>query len=418
MRVSMKILLLLAGLLLVLGMSVNAQSTNINGVYRGNDGGLYYLRVVPYDFNFKVMWFGEHPNGSFANVFQGDWNGDETTFTGRFWDAPKGGTQGVGNLQISIRDNGATLQVQGIGGDGFGGTQFTRLGSLPSELPKPRDPNFSNWNSLTDGWMSNGNNRYYLRQVGDELVWFGEAMFSTGQPFFANVFVGKRNPNTGLFEGIYVDLPKGQTRGRGSLTVRQDSQNTFSLVSRTGGFGESNWTRDSRVAWIPENQSLNLSDYAGQIVRMDFNNLERDQCSRFGQEAAQNEGNGVRAFMYQHAQTNVFGIRDGPSYCYVWLYDTLSTRLSPLTSFLLGSLRSQLPANLQAIAGLPNLANAERKANGLRFRHFGFHAFESSDVCLMKVNGWRQSIGANWLIWSHIANNCFGIVSQESFARP
>jgi hypothetical protein len=414
----MKILLWLCGLLMVLGVSVRAQNANLSGVYQGNDGGLYYLRVVPFDFSFKVLWFGEHPNGSFSNVFQGDWDGEDTTFNGRFWDTPKGGTQGVGNLRISIQGGGATLQVQGIGGDGFGGTQFTKLGSLPTELPKPRDPSFSNWSNLTDGWMSNSRNRYYARQVGDELVWFGEGMFTTGQPFFANVFVGKRNPRTGLFDGIYVDLPKGQTRGRGTLSVRQDSQNAFSVVARTGGFGESSWTRDFRVAWIPENQSLNLGDYAGQIVRMDYNNLERDTCYRSAQEASQAAGNGVRAFIYQHVNTNFLGIRDGPSYCYTWFYDTLSSRLSLFTNIILGSLRNQVPASVQTIAGFPDLTVAERKASGIRFRDFGFHATESSDVCLVKVNGWRQSMNANWLIWSHIANKCFGIVSQESLARP
>jgi hypothetical protein len=414
----MKLVLWLLGFLLAIGFSVRAQSANLGGVYQGNDGGLYYLRVVPYDFAYKVLWFGEHPNGSFANVFQGDWNGDDPTFTGRFWDVPKGNTQGVGNLQISIENNGALLRMRGVGGDGFGGTQLTRIDSIPATLPQARDPNFSNWSNLTDGWMSNGRNRYYARQVGDELVWFGEGMFTTGQPFFANVFVGKRNPRTGLFDGIYVDLPKGQTRGRGTLSLRQDSQNAFSVAARTGGFGESSWTRDSRVAWIPENQSLNLGDYAGQIVRMDYNNLERDTCYRSAQEASQAEGNGVRAFIYQHAQSGPFGERNGPSYCYTWLYDTLSSRLSLFTNIILGSLRNQVPASVQTIAGFPDLAVAERKASGIRFRDFGFHLFESADVCLVKVNGWRQSIGANWLIWSHKANNCFGIVSQESLARP
>ena len=412
------VLQLLSLLLVCFWTSAYAQIANVNGIYQGNDGGLYYLRTVPYDFEYKVLWFGEHPDGGFANVFQGGWNGAATTFNGRFWDVTKGHTQGVGNLQITVSNNGATLQIQSIGGDGFGGTQLTRLGSVPAVLPKPRDPNFSDWNSLTDGWMSNGNNRYYVRQVEDEVVWFGEATFTTGQPAFANVFVGQRNSSTGLFDGIFVDLPKGQNMGYGRLTVRQDSRDVFSLASRTGGFGEFRWTRDLRVAWIPENQSLNLSDYAGQIVRMDSNNLEQDQCYRSAQEEAQAEGNGVRAFIYQHVHSNFLGIRDGPSYCYIWLYDTSVSRLLLFTNSILGSLRDQLPPNIRAIAGLPDLANAERKASGLHFRHFGFNAFESSDVCLVKVNNWRKSVGANWMLWSHHANNCFGIISQESFARP
>ena len=140
----MKNLLRLVSLLLVcFWTSAYAQMTTINGIYQGNDDGLYYLRTVPDELRYKVFWFGEHPNGGFANVFQGDWNEGTTIFTGRFWDVTKGRTQGVGNLQITISNNGATLQIQSIGGDGFGGTQLTRLGSIPTTLPKPREANFS-----------------------------------------------------------------------------------------------------------------------------------------------------------------------------------------------------------------------------------------------------------------------------------
>ena len=79
-------------------------SVDLNGYYSCNDGGHYYVRQL----GNKVYWFGEHPNGNWANVFSGELVGH--TLRGQFYDVPKGRAQGSGSLQISVGSNGNSMR--------------------------------------------------------------------------------------------------------------------------------------------------------------------------------------------------------------------------------------------------------------------------------------------------------------------
>ena len=45
---------------LLLGITVNAQTKDLNGYYQSDDGGAYYIRQI----GDKVFWFGEDPDGN------------------------------------------------------------------------------------------------------------------------------------------------------------------------------------------------------------------------------------------------------------------------------------------------------------------------------------------------------------------
>src|SRR5947207_1413505 len=89
---------------LFLGVCASAVSAkDLNGYYEGDDGGAYFIRQM----GNKVYWFGEDPQGGWANVLTGTIDG--TQIHARFWDIPKGKTKGMGEITLVITNDGATL---------------------------------------------------------------------------------------------------------------------------------------------------------------------------------------------------------------------------------------------------------------------------------------------------------------------
>src|SRR5436305_15187818 len=80
-----------------------ALAADLNGYYLSDDGGAYFIRQI----GDHVYWFGEDPNGAYANVLIGTISGNK--LTARYWDVPKGKTQGMGEITLTIQENGATL---------------------------------------------------------------------------------------------------------------------------------------------------------------------------------------------------------------------------------------------------------------------------------------------------------------------
>lgn len=182
-------------------------------------------------------------------------------------------------------------------------------------------------------------------------------------------------------------------------------------------------TCQTRTEKIPQNQSLNLLNVSGQIIKQDYfrlnSNPSEGGCHFLAANTLQNQPDGYRAYFYYHRDSNFLGIPDGDGHCYSWIYNPNAERLSVLYSLLAGALQSQAPKEAAPLFDYLSKTRpaAAWKANGIQFQHFGFSATESSDVCLKKVNAWRMSIGASWGVWSHQAQNCFGIASQYSFAQ-
>ncbi len=208
---------------------------DINGYYRGSDGGHYYVRTL----GNRIFWFGEHPSGTWANVFMGT-RSSTNRVTGKYYDVPKGRASGHGDLIVQIHSGDNFTKVSGAS---FGGSSWTKAALPSSGLPGDRPQAFgaTDITDLTGRWKGNDGGIYYIRQVGSAVVWFGESSTTDGRPRFANVAIGTREgANVSL---RWADLPKCGLSGRGDHLQLSVSDASTIVKTSGAGFGGSRWTR-------------------------------------------------------------------------------------------------------------------------------------------------------------------------------
>ncbi|MDI9615958.1 MAG: hypothetical protein QFX31_01115 [Methanothrix sp.] len=92
---------------------------------------------------------------------------------------------------------------------------------------------------LTGVWNCDDGGKYYIHQVDSTIWWYGESNPNT--PYWSNVMHGNINGDT--IYADWADVPKGGAMNSGTLTLRIESNNRITAVSKTGGFGGSVWTR-------------------------------------------------------------------------------------------------------------------------------------------------------------------------------
>lgn len=210
----------------------------LTGTFRCNDGGLYYVREL----GDEIWWFGEHRGRSFANVFRGQRSAG--SFSGRWFDVPKGRAKSSGSIDLNVASgDGGFSRATATGG--FGGSQWQFHVELPFPFSTLRAPwsfqvagfEGSGASDLTGTWMCDDGGTYYVRQIGDDVVWFGEGRR------FSNVFFAKRSGST--ITGEWADVPKGSILQQGELSLSLEGSFSLARSSGTGGFGGSRWLRVS-----------------------------------------------------------------------------------------------------------------------------------------------------------------------------
>jgi len=92
---------------------------------------------------------------------------------------------------------------------------------------------------LTGVWNCNDGGKYYIRQLGDTIWWFGERDPNT--PAWSNVMRGTLSGNT--IKADWADVPKGSVMQSGLLVLDVVSQDQINAIQKTGGFAGSSWTR-------------------------------------------------------------------------------------------------------------------------------------------------------------------------------
>ena len=92
---------------------------------------------------------------------------------------------------------------------------------------------------LTGKWSCNDGGKYYVRQLGKEVFWYGER--SANNPNWSNVASGYVDGNNIILR--WADVPKGSIMQEGILILQIDNPNRFHSVTKTGGFGGSVWKR-------------------------------------------------------------------------------------------------------------------------------------------------------------------------------
>jgi hypothetical protein len=96
---------------------------------------------------------------------------------------------------------------------------------------------------LTGAWEANDNGIYYLRQTGDDCVWwFGTDVGRSTGNTFSNVAVGRIDGD--VIQLQWADVPSGNLLNGGTLTLRVSADgNQLTRIAATGGFGGATWTR-------------------------------------------------------------------------------------------------------------------------------------------------------------------------------
>ena len=97
---------------------------------------------------------------------------------------------------------------------------------------------------ITGKWNGNDGGIYYVRQIGNDVWWFGTNVFNTGSDFniFSNVLHGTRSGLT--IDAQWQDVPLGDTKSKGdiSLTIAPTGEK-ISKKSASGGFGGNTWIK-------------------------------------------------------------------------------------------------------------------------------------------------------------------------------
>ncbi|WP_373524933.1 hypothetical protein [Nostoc sp.] len=92
--------------------------------------------------------------------------------------------------------------------------------------------------SMTGVWNCNDGGVYFIRQVGNQMWWYGQS--SDGGTSWSNVFHGTITGNKIL--GRWADVPKGDIRGYGAMTLKI-SGNRIQKISGGQNFGGTVWSR-------------------------------------------------------------------------------------------------------------------------------------------------------------------------------
>lgn len=92
---------------------------------------------------------------------------------------------------------------------------------------------------LTGKWRCNDGGVYFIRQVGNELWWYGESQ-DAGRGW-SNVFHGQIRGNQ--VTGKWADVPRGPARNSGDISLQLIGNKKLRAIHKTGGFGGSEWIR-------------------------------------------------------------------------------------------------------------------------------------------------------------------------------
>ncbi len=93
--------------------------------------------------------------------------------------------------------------------------------------------------NLTGKWKCSDSGVYYIRQVGEEVMWYGELESIS---VFSNVAAGNIGGNNLILR--WMDVPKGGNSNEGILVLKIAADGKkMTLVTKEGSFGGAEWTK-------------------------------------------------------------------------------------------------------------------------------------------------------------------------------
>lgn len=197
-------------------------------LFAGNDGGAYYVTEV----GKSVYWFAEHPGRGYAHVGFGTRQGN--MIRARYWSVPKGKATNTGTVRLKVNGNGSLTRTKQTGGFPAKSFQVRSIKGIVNKLPGKKRPGFTTniLNDLDGAFEDANGSRFYVRQLGDRVILFGERSFKKGKrPQASLVFIGKRQGST--IVGQAVAVPKGLKKGAGNVKI--GVRNDRALVMQGSG---------------------------------------------------------------------------------------------------------------------------------------------------------------------------------------
>jgi len=248
---------------------------------RGDDGGIYY--VAQRERPDEIWWFAEHPDARWAHVFRGRLTLDGTSarWDGTFIDVPKGVACGVGELgwerrMVAPRTPVLVRTSREGPRNRFGGTQIAPATALTTPSVRRLAPGFAGegMENLTGVWIGDDGGTYYIREVAGtgQIAWVGEHPEArprdpvTGSRW-VNVFMGQRSDR--LIRGHFSDVPKGEIDNHAPLTLFVASDRRIVMVSSSGGFGGTRFTRVENLSVTLRWVALTVMDQQEWILEGD-----------------------------------------------------------------------------------------------------------------------------------------------------
>ena len=164
---------------------------DLTGTWEGNEpGGEYYVRQIGH----VVWWVGL--GYDYTNVFRGVITSHHVS--GDWSDVPLGRTANWGSLRIAVRSKWELVRDEVAGA--FTATQWQRTAWRAIRFPTVQaTTDMGDTPLLTGIWATPDGTRYYLRQNGDIVWWFGLRVD------------GDR------LRGEWADVPAGAARGAGRV---------------------------------------------------------------------------------------------------------------------------------------------------------------------------------------------------------
>ena len=199
------------------GGLANPASGDLAPVFRTSDDGIAYVSQQ----SDTVFWFAEHPGRGYSHVFRGTRSGAD--ISGRFVSVPKYASTSTGRARFHVDPGGILRLVGPPSAIPFNRMEPVAMADVRDQLPMQAWPAFHAQSAADhDGGFEDGRRRrYYVRTVGDNVVFFVESRFARGErPTAAFVFWGQWTGNGRVFAtGPLIAVPKGQRKLSGTFSL-------------------------------------------------------------------------------------------------------------------------------------------------------------------------------------------------------
>jgi len=234
---------------------------------------------------------------------------------------------------------------------------------------------------LTGIWTCNDGGTYYVRQIGNEVLWYGEN--DARHPRWSNVFHGNLSSRGNTLIGTWADVPKGRTSGMGEMRIRIKADgNIMESYHQTGGFGGSIWTRRG---YRPHASSAGSSQILPPPVRRIHPRHAREDCIPFDPDQ-----------LTLVSQNERWKIKEGRSH---WLYDFGENRTEASKAL---SIIRYYRANQSCYVGRPGpsmhyiLSSGHPPAGAMNGEDC--IGFNPSNLRIEQIGGhWKIVEGRHWL---------------------